>query len=249
MKYKEYAVIIDKQVKGSYLTLKIKTEKIAKESSPGQFVNIRVSETYDPLLRRPVSICNAEGDVLTLMLLLKGKGTKILAQKNVGDLVNLIGPLGNSFLLSDKEIICVAGGIGVAPFLFLSKALSKKPTLIFGVRGKDYMPDLSEFQTYFKDIIVSSDDGTAGRKGTVIDTLVEQDLPGKVLYACGPDPMFRAINKILHNCGNVEAYYSLETMMGCGFGACKGCTVETPGGDYKLSCKDGPIFRWDEVKL
>jgi dihydroorotate dehydrogenase electron transfer subunit len=265
MKYKELCPIIEKKITGSYLTLKIRTEHIAQNAKPGQFVNIRVTETLDPLLRRPISICDAEGDILTLMVLIKGRGTKLLAGKQEGDSINIIGPLGNGFQKTDRKAIFTAGGIGIAPFLFLSKQM-KGSILLVGARNSELMPDTKPFEKYSK-VFTATDDGSSGRKGTVIDLLADYNLSEYCVYACGPAPMFRAVSKLLRNCSSAEdrksdvqflpgtakklpeAFYSLETYMGCGFGACKGCTVETAGGDYKLSCTDGPVFKWNEVKL
>ena len=240
-------MIIDKKISGPYLTLKVKTEKIAEAAEPGQFVNIRVTETLDPLLRRPVSIADAVDGILTLIILIKGKGTRLLAEKKVGETLNIIGPLGNPFPEPGRTPLFIAGGIGAAPFLFLGKKHSGS-TLLLGVRSKEFLPELEPFEKVCK-IEIASDDGSVGTKGTVIDLLTKHEIPKHTIYACGPNPMFRALNKLFSNCPESEAYYSLETYMGCGFGACKGCTVETRSGDYKLTCTDGPVFPWNEALL
>jgi dihydroorotate dehydrogenase electron transfer subunit len=247
MKYKEICPIIERRLDGNYLTLKLKTTRIAKEAKPGQFVNVRASETLDPFLRRPISICDTEGDILTLMVLIKGKGTKLIADKTVGCTLNIIGPLGNGFQQSSRKAIFAAGGIGIAPFLFLSRQM-KGNILLAGARNKGLLPDIKPFEEY-SSVYTATDDGSAGKKGTVIDLLADYDLSEYCVYACGPAPMFHAVSKLLRSCPDAEAYYSLETYMGCGFGACKGCTAETADGNYKLSCTDGPIFKWNEVKL
>lgn len=249
MKFKEYCEIISLRLKGDILTLKLKTLHIARNSLPGQFVNVRVNENLDPLLRRPFSICDADGDVLTLMILIKGKGTELLADKKAGEFLNVIGPLGNGFpvITTGKKPIFVGGGIGAAPFLFLSKKM-KDGILLYGVKNAGLLANLEAFAENCR-VSVCSDDGSTGFKGTVIDLLAEYDLTKYVIYACGPVPMFHAMNKLFKSCGGIEAYYSLETFMGCGFGACKGCPVETPAGDYLLSCTNGPVFPWDGVRL
>ncbi len=247
MKFKEYCPIIEKKLYNNYLTLKIKTENIAKYSKAGQFINIRVSETLHPLLRRPFSIADIEDGIITIIILIKGIGTQILLNKQIGDKLNVIGPLGNCFILNDKKAIFAAGGIGIAPFLFLSR-IKLGATLILGVKSKDFLPDLNDFSNRCE-IKTSSEDGSVGQKGTVIDLIVQYDLTKYAVYACGPNPMLRALSKVLFSCRDADAYYSVETVFGCGFGACRGCAVETPGGEYKLACVDGPIFKWNEVLL
>ncbi len=248
MKYQEQCEIVEKIIDHSYLFLKFRTKNIAKNALAGQFVNIRVNNSFTPLLRRPFSITDTEGDTLSLLILLKGKGTEALFGKKIGDFLDIIGPLGNSFPLINRRAIFVAGGVGIAPFFFLSKTISSG-LLLFGVKSKEYLPELSAYSSSFSEVKIASEDGSSGKKGTVIDLLSEYDLSDKVVYACGPNPMLRAVSKILRDCAQVEAYYSIETIMGCGFGVCKGCAVETPSGQYKLACTDGPIFSWNEVKL
>ncbi|MCX7821200.1 MAG: dihydroorotate dehydrogenase electron transfer subunit [Brevinematales bacterium] len=245
MKFQEDAKIVEKRIFNNYLYLSIETKNIANNALPGQFVNLRVNSGFDPFLRRPFSISDVEGDIIKLFVLIKGRGTNLLAEKREGDIVNIIGPLGNSFPIFEKESIFVAGGIGVAPFLFLARYV-KSITLLFGIRDKSFLPDIKMFSDF--KVILSSDDGSIGEKGTVLDLLVKEDFTRKVIYACGPNPLFRALNKIFLRCKNVEAYYSLENYMACGFGACKGCAIETINGN-KLVCKDGPIFKWNEVLL
>lgn len=249
MKTKEIACILEKEIQGPYLKLVLESPQIARLAQPGQFVNVRVHENLDPLLRRPFSIADADAVAgrLTLLVLVRGKGSKLLASKNEGDTVNLIGPLGNAFPEISKNPLFVAGGIGIAPFLFLSR---KYPgaTLIFGVREASLAPDLAPFRERLN-LELASDDGSLGEKGTVIDLLSKHDLQNHTTFACGPTPMFRAMNKLFSACPRVDAYYSLETYMGCGFGVCKGCVVETTDGGHKLCCTDGPVFAWDQVKL
>lgn len=247
MKYKENCEIIEKRIFSSYIYLKLLTDKISHEAKPGQFINIRVNETFDPFLRRPMSICDKEGDCISILVLVKGKATNLLREKREGDFLNIIGPLGNSFPLPAGKALFVAGGIGIAPFLFLSRAV-KPEALFLGVKNADFLPDLKPYRENME-IRTATDDGSAGIRGSAVDLLEGLDLEGKTVYACGPNPMLAALSERLKNFRNVEAYYSIETRMGCGFGACKGCAMETPGGDYKLSCIDGPVFRWDGVKL
>lgn len=253
MKYKEYSRIVRTKTIGHYLLLKLETENIAQNALPGQFVNIRVGEGYDPLLRRPISISDIDGHYLTLVILIRGKGTQMLANKRLDDTINLIGPLGNSFPSSDKDAIFIAGGIGLAPFLNIARN-SKNPTLLLGVRNADLLPPLEdEVFDVLKDkcdILISSDDGSVGIQGNTLDLLKKLDFRDKIIYACGPNPMFKALQSYFKTLGfEVDAHFSLESYMGCGFGACKGCAVEMNSGEIKLCCVDGAVFKWDEVKF
>ncbi len=247
MKYKEYCPVIYKKIYNNYLVLKVRTKNIAQYSKPGQFVNIRTNDSFSPLLRRPIGISDVYGDLLTLMILIKGLGTNNLLLKQPGDFLNIIGPLGNGFPEVDRKVLFAAGGIGIAPFLFLSKQYPGS-TLLLGIKNMDFLPELVEFEKYCN-IQTATEDGSIGKKGTVIDLLAQYDLSEYTVFACGPNPMLHAISKLLKNCPSAAAYYSVETIMGCGIGACKGCVIENTEGDYKLVCKDGPVFRWNEVKL
>jgi dihydroorotate dehydrogenase electron transfer subunit len=247
MKFIEMCEIVEKRIFNQYLYLKLKTDKIAGEARAGQFVNIRVSDSFDPLLRRPMSVHDKDGDCISILVMIKGKATKLLSVKMPGDSLNIIGPLGNSFPISDGKTLFVAGGIGIAPFLYLSKML-KPVALVLGVKNSERLPDLKPYMENM-DIRIASDDGSVGVKGSAVDLARDAGLEGKTLYACGPNPMLKALSDEIIKYNINEAFYSIEAFMGCGFGACKGCAVETPGGDYKLTCVDGPVFRWDGIKL
>jgi dihydroorotate dehydrogenase electron transfer subunit len=247
LRFQESAIILKKKIQGNFLYFTLKTKEIAKNSRPGQFINIRVTEDYVPFLRRPFSISDVEGDLIKLLIQIKGRGTRLLSEKQEGESLNIIGPLGNSFPLNVKNPLIVAGGIGIAPFPFLARQFSDI-TLLYGVKTKELLPDLSIFPENTK-ILLVSEDGSTGKKGTVVDLLIEYGIENKTIFACGPNPLFKALNKIFFACKNeVVAYYSLEAYMACGFGVCKGCSVYTSNG-YRLVCKDGPVFFWNEVRL
>ncbi|MGC8765691.1 MAG: dihydroorotate dehydrogenase electron transfer subunit [Brevinematia bacterium] len=247
MKFQENCKIISKRLNGEFLYLTLKTENIAKNSKPGQFVNIRVIDCYDPLLRRPFSISDVNGDLLKLVIQIKGKGTKILADKKEEESLNLLGPLGNSFPLDVKNPLFVAGGIGIAPFPFLARYF-EKVILLYGIKSKDFLPDMSIIP-HNVDVRIATEDGSLGERGTVVDLLVKHSFEDKTIFVCGPVPLFRALSKIFSRCENqISAYYLVESIMACGFGACKGCVIDTRDG-YRLVCKDGPVFIWDEVRL
>ncbi|OHD57287.1 MAG: hypothetical protein A2Y33_04155 [Spirochaetes bacterium GWF1_51_8] len=251
MKHKVLAEIVDTREQGAYLTITARCPEISREAKPGQFVNIRVRESFDPLLRRPFGIHDADGDLLTVMVMLRGKGTRALLDKHPGDTLNLIGPLGNPYPSphQGKPPLLIAGGIGIAPFYFFAKAYPK-PVLLFGARSAELVPLMDKFREVC-DPAIATDDGSEGVKGTVVDLLKEYDLSKYTIYACGPTPMFRALTEHFSSRPTApDAYFSLETYMGCGFGACKGCSVRTkPDGAMKLCCTDGPAFKWNEVEL
>ncbi len=250
MKYKESALVVDARKEGPYYWLALQSEKIASESKPGQFINIRVSEGYDPLLRRPFSIGDVENDVIWILFHPVGKGTRILAQKRPGDSVNIIGPLGKSFPdpTPGRDALYVAGGIGIAPFLLMSHQ-RKSGILLYGARNHNMLPDIKHWEKYCP-CHIATDDGSRGIKGNVIDLLKKFDLSKHEIFACGPTPMFKAMSSYFETQQDIKAWYSLETYMGCGFGACKGCSVEQPDTqEMKLCCVDGPVFEWNKVKL
>ncbi len=250
-------VIADYQV-ASNIQIAANTFLIGLESSlplgsvlPGQFFNIKVSDGYFPLLRRPFSVSDISDNKLFFMYKVVGEGTKILSKKTIGDKLNLLGPLGNSFKIDENfdQAILIGGGIGIAPFPFLIKKLKNiKTSVLFGVRSKE------EAHTYgLTNVHYASDDGSIGSKGTVVellDTQIKDYENGKTkIFACGPNPMFRSLKKYLIN-KNIECEISMESSMACGFGICQGCPVQyKDDSSYNLICKDGPIFNINDVEI
>ncbi len=236
--------------KSTYI-LSCKVKELALAIKPGQFCNIKVTDTYIPLLRRPFSVCEVNGDIVSFMISIHGKGTEILSQKRVGERLDILGPLGNSFGIDDSFdlAVFVAGGIGIAPFPYLIKSLTNKNIIAyFGFRNKDEIINLN-----LPELNISTDDGSFGFKGTVIE-LLQKDLD-KInakkakIFACGPIPMLKAV-KELCEANNLNGEISTESAMACGFGICQGCPIETNDDEkYKLICKDGPIFNVRDVKL
>lgn len=246
MKQIENAAVIDNIPHGPYFILRLQSPMTAPLLKPGQFVNIRASGSLDPLLRRPVSVYDVSGDAVSLLILIKGKGTTALSRLSAGDHVSLMGPLGNGFPVPEKPPLFIAGGVGAAPFLYFSRGLDR-PVMLLGAKSSSMLPPLQDFESVM-DVRIATDDGSMGAKGTVLDLLPGLSLPDYTIYACGPTPMFRALNRLFNDCGRVKAWFSLETRMGCGFGACKGCAVEMTDGRYSLCCKDGPVYAYNEVK-
>lgn len=232
--------------------MKLFSPAIAYTAKPGQFCNIKVSENDYPLLRRPFSVCNVEGDYIFFLFDLHGEGTKLLSAKKSGDTVELLGPLGNGFIYDGEydTALIVAGGIGAAPFPFLIKNLSDSINVICLVGGRSKKNIVTHG---LKNLAIATDDGSEGFKGSVIDLLKEEieNVAKKklMIFACGPNPMLKALQKYTIE-NNYNCQISVECAMACGFGICQGCPVDSSSGEsYLLVCKDGPVFNANTVKL
>ncbi|MBK8946771.1 MAG: dihydroorotate dehydrogenase electron transfer subunit [Ignavibacteriae bacterium] len=229
----------------------VESNQKVDDLKPGQFFNIQVSENYFPLLRRPFSISDVQGNKIFFMYKIVGEGTQILSQKKIDEKINLLGPLGNSFNLQDdfENLILIGGGIGIAPFPFMIKQIpNKNYKVLFGVRTK-----IEAHNFGLKNVLYSSEDGTIGIKGNVIDLLDEElknlEFEKTKIFACGPNAMFRALQKYLSD-KNILCEVSMESAMACGFGICQGCPTEHKNSDsYKLICKDGPIFNIRDIVI
>ena len=208
-------------------------------------------------MRRPISIHSIGASKVRLLYEVIGEGTQALSNRRAGEFLDLIGPLGRGFHYSlirkavNPHNIIVAGGMGVAPLVFLAERIkSIKPLVLLGARSADHILCRSEFRTLGCKVITATDDGSSGFKGRVTDLLnkILSDKPQikpQNIYACGPQPMLEAVARI--SCGhNIASQLSLERHMACGFGACLGCVVSTKSG-YKRACKDGPVFTGEEL--
>ena len=272
-------LLYNKRVRGNYFHCKILAAKIASSALPGQFVNIRVSDSIEPLLRRPFGVHRACPPHVEVLYEVLGQGTQILAQKKAGEYLDIIGPLGCGFThaqgaRSMGPVILVAGGMGVAPLVFLAEKLGKfkiknsksKNLVLIGAKTANQILCEKEFQALGCDVKMATDDGSRGFKGKVTELL--KDIlassfklqassrnitkpaacslqPAAVIYACGPKPMLKQI-AIISQHYNIPAQISLEEHMACGIGACLGCAVNTKNG-YKLVCKEGPVFNAEEI--
>ena len=210
-------------------------------TAPGQFVNISLDGKY---LRRPISVCDCEGDILTIVYKVVGKGTEQMQKMSRGSLDILTG-LGNGYDLSksgDKPLL-IGGGVGVPPMYMLAKKLieqGKKVSVILGFNKKDEIFYEQEFKKLGAEVTVATADGSYGVKGFVTDAMADMDY--SYFYTCGPEPMLKAIYKVAKTSGQ----FSFEERMGCGFGACMGCSCKTVTG-YKRICKDGPVLEKEEI--
>jgi dihydroorotate dehydrogenase electron transfer subunit len=235
---------------------------IATAARPGQFVMAHGGE--DTQLRRPLSVHRVDGNKLALLFTVVGRGTHWLSQRQTGDSIDIYGPLGNGFRLDPgtNNLLLVAGGIGIAPLVFLAQEAlreGKKVTLIAGAGSADYLLPISPPQEMFNQgvmpaslhVVNATEDGTEGFKGLATDLITAYADGAEQLFACGPVAMYRTMTAN-YNIYNKPTQISLEIMMGCGLGVCYGCTIKTKNG-LKQVCKDGPVFdigeiRWGEFR-
>ncbi|MCR5420756.1 MAG: dihydroorotate dehydrogenase electron transfer subunit [Lachnospiraceae bacterium] len=250
-KIKESAQVISQEmIAGEIYSMWIRTD-IAKEAIPGQFISV-YTKSEARLLPRPVSICEIERDSLRIVYRIAGSGTKEFSGLTAGDYIDILGPLGNGFPITDEDSILIGGGIGIPPMLELAKQIKGNKTIVAGYRNSDIFLN-KELEKYGR-LVVATDDGSVGTKGNVIDAIREQKVCGKVIYACGPIPMLRGVKAYALETG-IEAFISMEERMACGVGACLGCVCKSTGIDdhskvkNKRICKDGPVFRASEVEL
>ena len=212
---------------------------------PGQFVNIKLDGFF---LRRPISVCDTEDGRMTLIYKAVGEGTELMTKLAPGTRLNILTGLGNGFdlSLSGDHPVLIGGGAGIPPMYSLCKALisvlsPENIKVVLGFNTEEEIFYLREFQDLGVDVRVATADGSYGTKGFVTDVL--KDLDYTFFYTCGPMPMFRAIEAIAKTSGQ----YSFEERMGCGFGACMGCSMMMADGSYKRVCKEGPVFRREEI--
>lgn len=259
-------IISNKQTSQKYFKIRLTAPSLAKEALPGQFVMAKISNDYEPLLRRPFSIHRVTGKNIEIIYEIKGKGTQILSHKKPGEYLDVIGPLGNGFDYCipypvSRIPILVAGGMGVAPLVFLAEKLKELNTrysirntvVLMGARTKSQLSCEKEFKGFGCDVKIATDDGSAGFKGRItelLERILRTPYPvprTPLLYACGPKPMLKEVIRVAGRY-NIPAQVSLEEYMACGFGACLGCVVQTKNG-YKRVCKEGPVFSAQELSL
>lgn len=211
-------------------------------TAPGQFINLTVEGFY---LRRPISVYDWDEYTVTIVYKVVGDGTEKMAKWKEGFECDILTGLGNGFTMSrsgDKPLL-IGGGVGIPPLYGLCKRLiaeGKKPTVILGFNKADEIFCQEDFRSIGAETIVTTADGSVGVKGFVTDAIKTLDYT--YFYTCGPMPMFRAIEKIVIGSGE----YSFEERMGCGFGACMGCSCKTKYGNKRI-CKDGPVLRREEI--
>lgn len=254
-------VKIEEIISGVY-KFSLKAENIVKQAKPGNFVEIRITDQTEPFLRRPISIHNLdrENGILEIIFQIKGKGTELLARKQIGEKVDIIGPLGyGTFKLENyKKIAVIGGGIGIFPLYELLKQAKENEVeagVYLSFRNKELVMLEKEFGDLTSNLNISTDDGSYKNKGFAIEFL-KKDMEKEqyeCIYACGPTPMLRAVkNYAVEN--NINCQVSLEEKMACGLGVCLGCAVKTAGSpkeapEYFHVCKAGPVFNCKDVEF
>ena len=253
-KFKENAVIISQEeIAPGIFSMWLKTEQIAQHAKAGQFISI-YCEDGSRMLPRPISICEIDKNdgALHLVYRVAGKGTQEFSEKNTGMELSVLGPLGNGFPLKSKKAFLIGGGIGIPPILELAKQLDCEKQIVLGYRNSD-MFLLDEFKKYGS-VYIATEDGSYGSKGNVLDAIRENDLEADIIYACGPTPMLRALKEYAAE-KQMECWISMEEKMACGIGACLACVCKSKDVDAhtnvhnKRVCKEGPVFRAEEVEL
>lgn len=252
-KYKVQAIILkNEKIALEVYSMWIEAETIAKEVVPGQFLSL-FCKNKSRLLPRPISVCEVSKDKKSIRLVYKilGKGTEEFSFYKAGEEIEVMGPLGNGFELLNKKALIIGGGVGIPPMLELAKNLDCEKKIVLGYRDELFLDkDLEKYGEVF----VSTEDGSYGTKGNVLDAIKEHGLSAEVIYACGPTPMLRALKEYALE-HKITAQLSLEERMACGIGACLACTCKTKGKDHhtnvnnKRICKDGPVFFAEEVEI
>ena len=250
------AVKSSKAIGTDIYDLVLEAKGIAGKAVAGQFVSVYCNDGAR-LLPRPISLCGVDKEAGTLRLVYRiaGKGTEEFSRLAVDDTVEVMGPLGNGFPLSDKPAILMGGGIGIPPMVELAKELKeagcKDITAVLGYRDELFL--VEDMKQYAK-VVIATEDGSTGTKGNVIDAVKEQNVTGEIIYSCGPTPMLRAIKAYGAEKG-LTTYLSLEERMACGIGACLACVCKSKEVDHhshvnnKRVCKEGPVFLAEEVEI
>jgi dihydroorotate dehydrogenase electron transfer subunit len=242
----------NKRLTKDLFVLELSSREELPDLKPGQFAQVKVDGSSETFLRRPFSIHDVNYEINTIKLLIQvaGKGTAALSNLKIGDSLNLIYPLGNSFGLPDKDqkILLVGGGCGVAPLLFLGKHLKSNgysPDILLGFRNSERIIELEEYLK-IGNVFLTTEDGSKGEKGYVTSHSVLSESIFERIYCCGPDSMMRAV-AAYSNKKNIDCEVSLENLMACGFGVCLCCIVSTTRGNL-CTCIDGPVFNIKELK-
>ena len=253
-------LIAKEQLKPDIFKFSVQADEITKTALPGNFIEIRVNDDIEPFLRRPISIYNMDKEkgILEFISQVKGKGTKILAEKREGELIDIIGPLGYGTFKykSFDNLAIIGGGIGVFPLYELAKEAQKAEKCVntyLGFRNKDLV--VLEFKNVSNKLTLTTDDGSYSQKGFAIDYLKKDIEENRVdcIYACGPLPMLKAVRQLALE-KDIPCQISLEEKMACGLGVCLGCAVKTAKSskeepEYWHVCKAGPVFQAKDVEI
>jgi dihydroorotate dehydrogenase electron transfer subunit len=249
-------IIEQKQLAHGIFLLTVKGPAILKSANPGQFcmLEVKYNNSRDPLLRRPLSIykIRANGQINFLYKEV-GKGTRLLSKRRPGEIVRVLGPLGQGFrLVHDRPCILVGGGLGIASLLLLAEKIKQpgKLIILLGAENASGIPTIEDFSRLTRNFHAATEDGSLGQKGMVTDLLTQtlHEITGMAqIYTCGPWPMMKAVYYMARN-KNIPCQVSLESTMACGIGLCLGCAVPRSDSQGFLHvCKEGPVFDADQV--
>ena len=252
-KFEETAIIIRQEQLGNGIySMWLRTDEIAAHAKAGQFVSVYCQDG-SRLLPRPISICEIDkkDGAIRLVYRVAGKGTDEFSKMHTGEQLHIVGPLGNGFPKGEKKAFLIGGGIGIPPMLELAKELDCEKQMVLGYRDELFL--LDEFKKY-GEVYVATEDGSAGTEGNVLDAIRENGLEADIIYACGPTPMLRALKAYAAE-KQMECWISMEERMACGIGACLACVCKSKDKDEhsnvknKRICKEGPVFRAEEVEF
>jgi dihydroorotate dehydrogenase electron transfer subunit len=247
MKLETTTILETNRVTEDLWAIHLRAPQIARESRPGQFVHVRLSDGIDPLLRRPMSIYRIGPDTIDLLVRMTGRGSRMMVERPAGESLDCLGPLGNGFTVhpTTRNLLMVGGGSGVAPLVALAEQSVAKElsvVLLFGARSADRVFPSSLLPPEVE-YAVATNDGSMGRQGMVTDLMTDYLGWADAVYACGPHQMFLSMLDVARRVNlQKSVQVSMEENMACGVGACFGCVVETRRGEMKSVCEDGPVF-------
>lgn len=254
-KVEDMKIISNLEIAKDIYELVVQGENVELMKEPGQFVNLKIDSMSHLILRRPISIC--EIDMLNkqfkMIYRVEGEGTKLLSRKTYGDTLNILGPLGRGYpefaIENHQTALIIGGGIGIPPLYELTKRLHNRNISVISVLGFSSISDVfyeEEFKKY-SEVYISTIDGSYGFLGNVIDLIKTKKLQFDVIYSCGPKAMLKAIQTEYKD--HKTGYISVEERMACGIGACYACVCDTNKNSSVRVCKEGPVFKLDEVIL
>ena len=265
--FKQTCVITEnKKVAPGHWVMKLRSKSIAKSAKPGQFVQVLCADgSCDPLLPRPFSFLNAKGDIFSILYHAVGQGTEFLSKRTKGDVLNVLGPLGNGFNIEAKpspaQVLLVGGGVGIPPLYHVAEslvrvnpAIKRSIHVFLGARNKSLLLCEKEFKKLGVNLFLATDDGSKGRKGFVTEILAIQlknmEASKKRVYTCGPTAMLKAVSDICVR-SKTACEVSVEVPMACGFGACLGCAIKVKKDEkdhrFAIACTEGPVFQASEI--
>jgi dihydroorotate dehydrogenase electron transfer subunit len=235
-----------------FFLLNLAAPEVAGQAQPGQFVMLAAGGGQDPLLKRPFGILDAQGDALSLLYEVVGRGTQLLSEVAPGRCLGMVGPLGNGFpMTTEKRILMLAGGRGFAPLFLAARLMAAHNEVFFryGARSAaqlklaDWLEEIP-----LSEVTLFTEDGSAGNRGRVGDGLLEALTRNRIdlTLSCGPDAMLKALAGVLRGADGLH-YGSFEALMGCGIGICHSCVLAMKDGSYKKVCADGPVFPMEAV--